>query len=205
MGNILRHNDSDTGLKFRRHHWDTDLFFSWFPPLKRYEYNNGYRVGKQVLEYTDIVEIKTKKEKKMNKNYIGTGYQVVRVSYELSENTPTLTTYTFKTSIKLVVGDLVVVDGVKGLAIVRVVQDSIERSLDTETIKEFNKAKAWVVNKVDTADHTARKEATERKKFIMSQLAERREAMEEVAIYKLLADSDPEAAKLLTELENLND
>jgi len=175
-------------------------------------------VGLQVLEGSYAVILaencpyanrkekkKVKKMDKRNVNYIGTDYEVVEVSYELNAiDGMSINTYTFKTSIKLKAGDTIVVEDTNGLSLCICISDSVPRDLTTETIKLFNKAKAWVVDIVSLGAQTKRREATERKKFIMDQLAERREAMEEVAIYKMLAESDPTAAKLLTELEQLN-
>jgi len=199
---------------YRREGWPKSTpSFGWNTHHQEYRYISGTTVGETVLGAGDLVMIRLPEQQQqqiegvsMRKdvNYIGTGYSVVEVSYELDYEL-SLSTYYFKTSIKaLAVGDLVVVESKQGLGLVRVVATPIERSLDTEIIGKFNQAKAWVVNKVDTAMHDQRREATERKKFIMEQLAERREAMEEVAIYKILAASDPDAAKLLEELEGLS-
>jgi len=198
---------------YRRRKWEntTTPSFRWNQYKNKYLYTNGGTVGKEVLEAKDLImirmpegqQIKGVKMKK-NVNYIGTDYSVVEVSYEIEYDGLVLTSYYFKTSIKnLEVGDLVVVESSEGLGLARVIATPIARSLDTVVIKQFNLAKAWVVNKVDMTIHNQRREATERKKFIMEQLAERKEAMEEVAIYKMLAQSDPDAAKLLEELDGL--
>jgi len=174
-------------------------------------------VGLQALEGSSAIVLaencsytnkkEKQKGKKMNKNvnYIGTDYEVVEVSYDLDATEDmSINTYTFKTSIKLKAGDTIVVEDRNGLQLAICVGDSVAKDLTTKTIKLFNQAKAWVVDIVTLGAQNKRREATERKTFIMAQLAERREAMEEVAIYKMLAESDPTAAKLLTELEQLN-
>lgn len=203
---IPKRSDKDIGFKFRRPRWDANLFFVWNKNLQDYIYMNNSRVSEAVLQASDLM-IFTKGEEKMEKrnvNYIGTGYMVVEVSYEIKDSEgPAMQTYFFKTDIKLKAGDLVVVDSTNGMDLCRVQSNSLERSLDANIITAFNKAKAWVVDKVDITSHEKRRLATERKKFIMSQLAERREAMEETAIYNLLAEKDPEAKKLLEELEKL--
>jgi len=169
-------------------------------------------VGPSVLSQTDLVCVATgvkedgimPKEKKMERdvNYIGTDYGVVEISFDLMA--PPIKTYVFKTSLKgIMKNDLLVVETSDGLKLVKAESDYIPKTLETKTIKKFNKAKAWVVNRVDTEIHETRIASTERKKFLLAQLAERKEAMEEVAIYKILAASDPDAAKLLEELEGL--
>ncbi len=205
----LKHDDRDRPFKFRRPHWDSNLWFIWSSQHQQYKYlredgsESGSTPGDQVLEAANIM-IKKENEMSKNVNYIGTDYEVVAVSYELNTiEEPLINTYYFKTDRKLVKGDTIVVESVNGLGLCIVLEDSIPRSLDTVVIKMFNKAEAWVVDIVDTRNQDKRREATERKKFIVEQLSERREAMEEVAIYKLLAESDPDAAKLLQELESL--
>jgi len=70
-------------------------------------------------------------------------------------------------------------------------------------MKASNKAKAWIVNIVDEKAHDKRKDATERATFIKRELEARKEAVAEKAVWKMLADTDPTAKKLLQELEKL--
>ena len=194
-------NKTDT---FRRPHWDKNLHFKWDSRVNSYRYIDGakwgYRVGQGVLESNDFINTTNKKETKMlkNVNYIGTGYQVVEVKYKGSE-----VPYTFKTNISLLEGEIVVVEDSKGYSICIVLKDSMHFNTKAETVKAFNRAKAWVVSKIDTIEHDKRKEATERKECIINMLEERKDAMQETAIYELLAQSDPEAKKLLAELKEL--
>jgi len=203
---ILTHNNNDRGHRFAKLSWHDGLYFIWDSPKQAYRYMNGSMVGINVLNADNLIKLKTKRKQKEDKmktnvNYIGTNYEVVEVTYDMEE--PYLNSYFFKTSIKLSEGSLVVVEDSKGLSLCRVVSDSIPASIETETIRMFNKAKAWVVDIVNTQTHDKRREATERKKFILSQLAERKEAMEETAIYEMLAQTDEVAAKLIGELKGI--
>lgn len=192
------------------------LRFQWRNNHLAYMYKNNAFVGEATLNAKDIIDVTGMHIDdivneflglEMNKNYIGKYDKVVLVSYTIDEDIPESDTklYAFKCGLtdKLLPGDLVVVDARSGLQITRVVK-VVDRSLDTQAIKQFNKAKAWVVCKVDMHDHKLRIQATERKQFIMQQLKERKEQMEEVAIYKMLAQTDSEAAKLIEELEKLS-
>jgi len=196
-----------------------DLRFMYDRMVGNFCYLNNATVGLQVMCADDIIVVTGMTDKQIkrkylniegdemaskNKNYIGQYETIARVIYDLSdESGPEISVYNYKMSLKNVEeGDFVIVDGRNGMDIVKVIE-VVQRSLETKAIKEFNKAKAWVVCKVDMLQHNQRKEATERKEFIMKQLAERKEQMEEVAIYKMLAETDKEAAKLLEELEGL--
>ena len=142
---------------------------------------------------------------KRNVDYIGAGYMVVTVTYELNTSDPLIQEYSFKTTLNLVEGDMVAVESSSGYGLCRVTKASVHKSLDKAIVDRFNQAKAWVIDKIDMLQHEKRREATERKKFIMKELEERKAAVEEKAIYKMLAETDPEAAKLLVELEKMDD
>ena len=203
----LKYDNRDIGYMFRRVGWSEEVYFMWNKTRQEYIYMNNSQVGIGVLHSDELMKfkIKPKKEIKMrNVNYIGTGYEVVEVTYEITNPESLEHRYFFKTDIKLQKGDLVVVESSNGLGLCRVVSDSVPRSLESSVIKMYNKAKAWVVDTVNTTNQDKRQIATERKKFIMEQLEERKEAMEEKAIYNVLAQSDPEAKKLLEELESID-
>lgn len=94
----------------------------------------------------------------------------------------------------LKVGDTVVVDTQHGLQLAKV----------TTVIKlavgeRYDKATKWVVQKVDLTEHEARLEREKKAKEIKKQLEARRKKLEEIAVYQLLAEKDPEMAKLLEE------
>lgn len=208
----LTFSDKDVGKRFARIFWAKSLWFTYDSESGNYVYNNGCSVGTSVLYRDDLVVVyEEKKQNKINKgkdmarnvDYIGTGYRVVEVTYDLYSDID-LDTYMFKTDKDVKIGDLVVVESASGFGICRAVSDAIERSLATNVVRAFNKAKAWVVDVVDVKEHNMRKEATERKAFIMEQLKERKEAIEEQAIYTMLAQQDQEAAKLLEELKTLS-
>lgn len=142
-----------------------------------------------------------------NVNYLGTNYEVVEVTFDVNDyykDRNTETTYSFKTDLKINKGDLLVVESSNGYGLCKALSDSIEKSLKPEAVRLFNKSKAWVIDKVDMTSHLLRKEATERRKLILTQLEERKEAMEERIMFEMLAQKDPTAKKLLEELNNID-
>jgi hypothetical protein len=151
----------------------------------------------------NLLPNKNKKEKEMSKNvnYIGGEYKVVMVSYELVTEM-VINEYAFKADIDLKVneGDLVVVDSTTGLGIAKVTQ-VLENSIDNAN--QVKAAKAWVVDVIDTSAQDKRKEATRQREYILQQLKEKKAQMEAVSVYALLAKTDPEAEKLLNQLESL--
>lgn len=127
-----------------------------------------------------------------NKNYVG-AYNVAKVEVEILDS-----------SINYNRGDLVLIDSVDGLLILgRIANIYKGDALSQEAIEASNKAKCWAVNKIDTTKHKERIKATERKKFIQQQLQLRKEAIEEQAVWALLAEQDPTVAELLEELKSL--
>lgn len=222
----LKHDHRDIGKVFKKVAWGTSnsLIFSWCEEAGYYGYCSiddegdivfrpphhtinrklGYkvsRVGDGVLECAMVLVTTIKKENKMkNVNYIGGKYNVVSA---VGMSDPLyIGFYKIDADIKVEKDDLIVVETGYGLEIVTVIE-FYERSLEVETMKIFNNAIAWVVDKIDESRQKQRREATERRKFITKQLEEKKEAMEEIAIYKMLAESDPDAAKLLEELKQL--
>ena len=214
---------------YQRTSWSSELVMIYYKPVKAWIYATrdidkgvlSYKkgigpfsysyVGKHIFENGNFIEIdsktlerKVKPIMKKNVNYVGSNYQLVDVTYELEYGDIVLTEYTFKTEIPVKKGDLLVVESREGLQLVRATIDSYERDLTPEIVTKANRAKAWVVNYVDETKHNLRKEATQRREFLKQQLEERKAAMEEIAIYKMLADSDPEAAKLLNELQDID-
>ena len=187
------------------------------------------KVGDTVLEAKDLTEIgdnpltkckdnKKEEEKIMARevNYTGaygvcevmlapTDYFYTKKEEVLANNTAS--TYTFKVDLKLIKKlkpyDLVVVETSNGI-VLGAVKTVYGTDISQETIAASNRAKAWVVNKVDTKAHQERIDKTERKKFIMQELESRKQAIEEAAIWKMLAQQDETASKLLAELEALN-
>lgn len=170
---------------------------------KTWEYDYGIRVeGSVVWEYTDYRLIKQKENKiKTNVNYIGGEYNIAEVSYDLVEGI-VLDTYYFKVDkdITLQQDDLVVVESKKGLGIARIVGVFENNIKNADIVK---RATAWVVDKVDYSRQQARKEATEKREYILQQLEEKKEQMETIKMYAMLAEMDPEAKKLVDELKTL--
>ena len=187
--------------------------WEYVKPYHNINSDYGYsKVSERVLnanniEFTmTVTKISNKNRKvetvKKDVNYIGGQYKAVTVSY-LNEST----TYTFKADLdiaaKMVEGTLVVVDSSNGLGLGRVVKVYDKDIKDKEAIARYNKATAWIVNIVNTTAQDMRKDSSERKEFILKELAERKEQMEEIAIFEMLAKTDPEAGKLLEELKEL--
>ena len=83
--------------------------------------------------------------------------------------------------------DLVVVDTVNGYSLAKVVE-----------FKETSaKATKWIVQKVDTAAHKARLEKQAAIKALRHKMEQRRKQIQDVQVYALLAQSDPEMAEML--------
>lgn len=154
------------------------------------------KVGQQVLERTTIINIK---EDKMSRdvNYIGGEYKVVEVNYQGSN-----INYYLKidVDVEVKVGDLVCTESSQGL-VIATVKTVLDNSIGNAPFVQ--RAKAWVVCVIDYSRQQARKEATEKRDYILKQLEEKRQQMEVVNMYALLAKMDPEAERLLTELKSL--
>jgi hypothetical protein len=111
--------------------------------------------------------------------------------------------YAYLTDLEFKTGDFAVVDTKSadsfGYHIVRITQ--VQGLLENQRLS----GDKWIVQKVDVADYLLRMEKQKIAQEIRNKLKERREAMEEVAIYKMLAKDDPEINKLLHELANFDD
>lgn len=104
--------------------------------------------------------------------------------------------YHFKTFFNnLEIGDLVVVDTINGLQVVEVSE------LDVSTSMNVTK---YVVDRVDMTKFNYIKEITERKAQIIQELDKKLLEQSRVNKYKILADTDEEARKLIDELESIN-
>ena len=134
-------------------------------------------------------------------NYIGGEYNIVEVSYDLRGG-PILGTYYSKVDkdIELKEDDLVVVESKRGLSITRVIEVFENTIGNADIVKQ---ATAWVVDKVDYSRQQARKEATEKRAYILQQLEEKKAQLETIQMYAILAEMDPEAKKLVDELKTL--
>lgn len=104
--------------------------------------------------------------------------------------------YIFDLSDDVKAGDYVVVDSpYNGFVTAKV--KSVSTSLTG------GKATKYVVDYVDMSAYRSRIEAEQRAAEIKKLLAKKLKAFEEVAIYKMLAESDKEAAKLIKELQSI--
>lgn len=66
------------------------------------------------------------------------------------------------------------------------------------------KATKWIVNIIDTAEYNRIMGAEQRRKDLLSELSRREKVLSEADRYRRLAAIDPEAAKLVEELDRLN-
>ena len=103
--------------------------------------------------------------------------------------------YAYKTDLDLKQGDLVVVKVKFEFKLVEVTK--VEEKVNP-------KATAWIVDKVNLESFEQRQKEEERKKEIKEQLNEAKKKMDELLVYKMLADTDPEMKKLLDELKSLS-
>lgn len=112
--------------------------------------------------------------------------------------------YSFLTNIEdLKEGDKVVVDTVNGLQIVDFVKYSGEDKEFGETFG--NKTPKWIIQKVNLEEHNRRLETEKRVKDLKRKMELRRKKAEEVKIYEILAQADPEMAELLNEFKQLKE
>ena len=74
-----------------------------------------------------------------------------------------------------------------------------------ENADKSNKATHWIVDTVDDDKYIKRRQSAIRREFVLKQLQERKERLEEVKIYEMLAEQDPDAKKLLEELKTLEE
>lgn len=138
--------------------------------------------------------------------YIGGPHKAVKASPVVKMGSKPKAGFYFKIDTALVAQlkptSLVVVDD--GELTVCRVTDIYDLNLgDPQSLKAFKDVLGWVVGVIDTTDHEARILATDRRAVILEQLEARKAAVDELAIFKALAASDPDAAKLLEELQTL--
>lgn len=105
-------------------------------------------------------------------------------------------TYDFFTDIEdLRVGDTVVVDSVNGLGLAKV-ELVVKQS-------PYSKANKWIVQKVDLSSHEARIRKEKLASDLKKKMEARRKKLEQNAIYKMMAETDPEMAELLKQYEEV--
>lgn len=91
----------------------------------------------------------------------------------------------------------------------KVIVDSPSNGYVTVTINSLTEgarkiATKWVVNKIDDKDYLARIEKEKLKKSIIEKLEAKKKEVEQMAIYKYLAENDKEASELLDKLKELS-
>lgn len=207
---------------YARAKWARDIAFKWYEEFGYYGYlepgfvtfktsfnkESGHwgvsRVGQSVLMAADLVvvsKIKEEEEIMKNVNYIGGNYKIAAVHYLNAD--PYTIPYVFKVDIDTEIkeGDTAVAESSKGLGLVKVVK-VLDNNM--ENAAEVKRATAWIIQVVDMSRQLARKEATERREYLLNQLEEKKQQVEAINMYKLLAEIDPEAAKMLEELKKLS-
>lgn len=134
-------------------------------------------------------------------------YNIVQVSFKQRPTasfgyTNSENLYNYKCSIADVIpGDMVVIRNPDGeLQVVRVIR-VLENNMNNA--QEVNKAKKFIVDKIDLAMDKIRHHNAQRVKYIKLQLAERKKAYEEFTIYELLAKDDEDTRELLAEYKAL--
>lgn len=102
--------------------------------------------------------------------------------------------YAFKTDLDLVFGQVVVCDTVNGYIVGTVsdISDDVDK-----------KAKKWIVDVVDVRKHERRLKLEKKKDQIKKKLEDRRKQLQDISVYKILAEKDIEMSKLLKEYEEI--
>lgn len=109
--------------------------------------------------------------------------------------------YDFKYECEVIdikVGDKVIVESRNGLGIA-----TVKTVIRLAVGEKYEKATAWVVQKVDMEAHNRRKFREKEAKKLKRKLDERRQQVEESIVYNMLAQSDPEFAKMLSDYARL--
>lgn len=211
----LKANEIPIGAYFRRRHWEDTLCIC---RVSKYDWTY-YKHGSNLYTIPSVSTLNNYKdfilcdnngnilnnkleEKEMSKsvNYIGGSYKLVSCTYEV--NSPMIKSYVFKADCTLDIkdNDLVVVESTNGFGLCRVLEIH-EDNLDNADLAKI--ARAWIVDKVNMENHNAKKLATERREYVLNKLEEKKAQMETLKMYALLAEMDPEAKELVTELKQL--
>ena len=114
-------------------------------------------------------------------------YKTIKVQFVGQGKEYNLKEYNYLTDLDLKQRDLVVVDTVYGYKTATVCNLFGEKTTTTK----------WVVCKVDIEAFAVKLEELKRKQFIMNQMTQRMESVNQIAQFELVAKSDPEMAKLL--------
>lgn len=104
--------------------------------------------------------------------------------------------YNFKCDIPdIKVGDMVIVDS-SGYQVVKVV--SVDENSDYPATK-------WVVAKVDMSHHLAKIEKDKKIAEVKKKLNAKKKELQDIAIYEMLAEKDPEFREILAEYKALTE
>ena len=117
-------------------------------------------------------------------------YAEVKFGGRNNRNFDTSTPYTFNSDIEgLQIGDTVVCDCTTGLAVGEVV--------NFLAFDSSGKSSRWIVQKVDLKVHSERLEKQAERERIRGLMDMRKKQLEDEALYRMMAERDPEMAKLI--------
>ena len=105
--------------------------------------------------------------------------------------------YNFKCDVPdIKVGDMVVVESSNGLSVAKVTK------IDPENTYSATK---WVVSKVYMEEYTARVEKEKKLAEVKKRLNAKKKELQDIAIYEMLAEKDPEFREILAEYKSLTE
>lgn len=117
----------------------------------------------------------------------------IKDTISLDTDWTTDTIYTFKYDMNLEVGDTVVCDCTNGLSVGVVVK------IDMHDTNGSGISTRWIVQKVDLEVHKERIAKDNKRKAIRCKMDDRRKQLEDEALYRMMAERDPEMARLIEE------
>lgn len=106
------------------------------------------------------------------------------------------TEYSFACYDEVIVGDLVVVDTRFGFKVAEVTSESYKGDFDGKKLKE-------VVCKVDFSRFNERRAKAKRLEEIKAKMDQKVKQLQDLAIYEMLSEKDPELKSMLSELKDL--
>lgn len=125
-------------------------------------------------------------------------YMIVNVRFDVSSKTCTGKLYAFLAYEEYQPGDVVVVDTQNGFQLATVVNmvSKIPEEIPTGRVKE-------IVCRVDFTAWSERRERAERMKELQCMMNNRVKALQETALFEMLASKDPELKAMLDEYKGL--
>ena len=133
-------------------------------------------------------------------DFIGSGYSLALVTAD-EHCTPEVFKIDTILASTVAEGNCIVVEYPNGYATLRV-SKILPNTLENATYQAS--AHYWVVNKVDETDHLARATGTQRHKWLLSQLEEKKKALDSYQMFEILSKYDDGAAKMIEELKELS-